>query len=127
MEHSDAWPVYDVAAFAVLQDDRSGADVVLDSRSPKFTATPLAVLRSPAGDSSPRELREGESFSDGISTYLIERIQLDPPEVAVTREAPGLPAPESRILHPVTEIDRLVAGKAPRQFPGHEATAIADK
>ena len=33
--HTDAWPVYDVAALAVLFDEKSGTEVVLDSRARK--------------------------------------------------------------------------------------------
>ncbi|HEY0865686.1 MAG TPA: pilus assembly protein PilM [Lacunisphaera sp.] len=32
VDHADAWPVYEVAAFAVLHDEKTGAEVVLDSR-----------------------------------------------------------------------------------------------
>lgn len=99
--HDDAWPVYDIAAQAVLFDERSGAEVTLDHRMRKFTDTPLAVLRLANGTQPARELREGDTIKDDTGTYRVERIQLDPPEVVVARQIPGLPLPETKILHPV--------------------------
>ena len=101
VEHNDPWPVYDIAAQAVLQDEQTGAEVTLDSRARKFTDKPLAVLRAPGGSDKPREVHEGDTFTDESGTYRIERIQLDPPEVVVARQVPGLPLPETKILHPV--------------------------
>jgi hypothetical protein len=97
---NDARPVYDVAAFAVLRDERTGGEVVLDSRAPRLTDTPLAVLRLADG-SPPRTWHEGDSFTDDTATYRIERIQVDPPEVVVARRISGMPGPETRILRPV--------------------------
>ncbi len=101
VDHLDAQPVYDVAAFATVHDEQGGTDVVLDSRSRKHTDTPLAVLRLTLGGApAPREVHEGDSLSDGIATYRVERIQLDPPEVVVAKHTPGLPFPETVILRP---------------------------
>lgn len=109
VEAGDTRPVYDVAGLAVLTDDRTGGEVMLDSRVRKFTDTPLAVLQPQTGGQS-REVREGETFSDENSTYRIERIQLDPPEVVVARTTPGLPQSETRVLHPAAKAGG-VAGK----------------
>jgi len=108
VEHGDAWPVYDMAALAVLFDEKTGTEVVLDSRVRKLTDTPLAVLRLPTAG-PPRVLREGDTVADGRAVYCIERIQLEPPEVILARVTPGLPRPEAKILHPV---DRNLAAKA---------------
>lgn len=110
VEHHDAWPVYDIAAFAVLTDDRIGGEVVLDNRARKYTDTPLAVLQPLTGGPR-REVHEGDTFSDENSTYRIERIQLDPPEVVVARTAPDLPQPETRILRPTAASGGEFAGK----------------
>ncbi len=99
VEHDEPWPVYDVAGLATLLDERTGAEVVLDSRVRKLTDVSVAVLQAP-GMGPARELREGESFADDGASYRIERIQLDPAEVVVTRAVPGLPVPETRALHP---------------------------
>lgn len=142
VEHGDSWPVYDIAALAVLADDRTGGEVVLDSRTRKFTGAPLAVLQLPAGG-RPRDVREGDTFSDEYSDYRIEHIQLDPPEVVVARTIPGLPQPETMILHPTANPLPAVAQQAAGQplagqpagagqlpeklqpFPSHPTTTLA--
>jgi len=121
VDHDEARPVYDVAALAVLQDDQTGAEVVLDSRARKFTDTPLAVLKMLTGGQQSRELREGDTFADANSTYRVERIQLDPPEVVVARQTPGLSVPETRVLRPATRNGAEVAAKTPKAFTNHPA------
>lgn len=124
--HTDAWPVYDVAALAVLFDEKSGTEVVLDSRARKLTATPFAVLRLGADGSAPRTLHEGDTFSDDTGSYRIERIQVDPPEVVVARQTPGLPLPETRILRPAGKDSAQVAGKTPpKKLPAPPKTGLA--
>ena len=113
VEHNDTWPVYDVTGLAVLLDDKTGAEVVLDSRARKLTDTPLAVFKLLNGDGKPRELHEGDTFTDDTSTYRIERIQLEPPEVVVAKQTPGLPLPETRVLHPGAQ----VAGESAKPLP----------
>ncbi len=103
-----AQPVYDVAAFAIVHDERTDADVVLDSRSRKYTDTPVALLQLRPRDQRPRELHEGDTFSDQTATYCIASIRLAPPEVVVTRMTAGFIRPETLILHPV-----VPAGSAP--------------
>ncbi len=104
VESSEPGPVYDVAALAVLMDEQTGAEVVLDSRSRKLTDTPLAVFKLPGIAGKSHELHEGDTFAFDGATYRIERIQLDPPEVIVTRTMPGLPVPEMRVLHPTAQL-----------------------
>jgi hypothetical protein len=113
VESSEPGTVYDVAALAVLQDEQTGAEVVLDSRTRKLTDTPLAVFRLPGAPGKSRELHEGDTFDDEGATYRIERIQLDPPEVVVARTAPGLPVPEMRVLRPPAQL----AGKTTKPKP----------
>lgn len=108
---------YDIAALAVLLDEQTGAEVVLDSRATKLTDTPLAVFQAPDGQGRPRELHEGDTFSEADATYRIERIQFDPPEVVVARTAPGLPVPETRILRPAGASSGPMAGQAGRRLP----------
>lgn len=118
-------PVYDIAAFAVLHDEQSGEEVTLDSRERKFTDTPLAVLRLGA-QAKPREVREGDQFSDESATYRIERIQLFPPEVVVARQVPGLPYPELRVLKPVAALAAQPASPEKR-FQRTERRGVAGK
>jgi hypothetical protein len=100
VESDGIGPALDIAALAVLWDEQTGSEVVLDSRRPKLTDTPLAVFQPPGGKGGPRSLHEGDTFTDDEATYRIERIQLDPPEVVVARVTPGVPVPEMRILKP---------------------------
>lgn len=105
-------PVHEVAAFAVLRDERSGAEVVLDSRAPTFTAASVAVVRAAPGEARDGlEVREGDTLTHAGATYRIERIQLDPPEVVVSRLEAGLPVPETVILRPVPAAPGGVAGR----------------
>jgi hypothetical protein len=120
----DARPVYDVAAFAVLRDEQTGGEVVLDSRAPKLTDTPLAVLRLADG-SPPRAWHEGDSFTDDTATYRIERIQVDPPEVVVARRASGMSQPETRILRPVGRSGDVAARPAQSgKFPAPSGSGL---
>lgn len=114
---SDPVPSFEVAALATLLDERTGAEVVLDSRVRKLTDTPLARLRF-ATERQPRELREGDEFSDATATYKVERVQLDPPEVVITRHVAGLPVPETKVLRPAAA-GGIAEGKPsrPKNFP----------
>jgi hypothetical protein len=100
LDHNDPWPVYDVAGVATLLDERTGTEVELDSRTRKLTDTLMAVMKMP-GRGKPRELHEGDTWAEGEIVYRIERIQLEPAEVVVTRNVPGLPLPEIRTMHPL--------------------------
>lgn len=92
---SDAGPV------ATLHDERSGAEVTLDARGPALTDTPLAVLRVGAGTTAkPRVVRQGDVLRQDDAIFRVERIQLDPPEVVVARQARGQSHPETRVLRP---------------------------
>lgn len=113
LDHDDPWPVYDVAGLATLLDERTGTEVVLDSRTRKLTNTLMAVMKLP-GRGKTRELHEGDAWSDGDVTYRVERIQLDPAEVVVARIVPGLPLPEFRTMHPLA----ANAGRAARPNGG---------
>lgn len=94
-----AQPVYDVAAVATLHDERDGTEVTLDTRGPKLTDTPLAVLRVVTdAKGKPRVLHQGDTFQQDDATFRVEHIQLDPPEVVVAKHTAGLPYPETRVL-----------------------------
>ena len=95
----DAVPAFEVAAIATLFDERAGVEVTLDSRMRKLTDTPLARLRF-ARERQARELRAGDEFSDASATYRVEHVQLDPPEVVITRRVASQPQPETKVLRP---------------------------
>lgn len=113
LDHDDPWPVYDVAGWAILQDERTGAEVALDSRVRKLTDTLLAVVKLP-GSRTAQELREGDSWNDGDIVYRVERIQLEPAAVVLMRMVPGESRPEICTLHPLA----AAAGPDPRAPQG---------
>lgn len=123
--HDDAWPVYDVAGLAVVQDEKTGEEVTLDTRSRKLTDTPRAVLRRAGTTDQPRVLHEGDTLADDMATYRIERIQVDPPEVVVAKQTPGLPLPETRVLKPVAREGVTAKAGRPKQFPAPPKTGLA--
>jgi hypothetical protein len=114
--HPEARPAYEAAAFAVMQDEETGGEVILDSRAARLTDTPLAVFQSRTGAGPRRELHEGEIYAEAEASYRIERIQLDPPEVAVVRLTAGLPWSEPELLHP--------AGRKTAEISNHPAAGL---
>lgn len=116
VETNETWPVYDIAAFAVFTEDQTGLAVELDSRRPLYTETPLAVVLLSAGG-PPHELHRGDSLADAVATYLIESVQLTPPEVRVVRQIVGFPQAETRLLHP--RIDAIASVVVPRVTAPH--------
>ena len=86
-------------ATAVVRDERTGRDLTLTHRERYFTGGLSAQLAAP-GESAPREVREGETFQLGAASYRVEKIQLAPPAVDVTKESPALAQPDRRTLVP---------------------------
>lgn len=86
-------------ATAVVHDDRTGRDITLTHRERRFTGG-LTALLAPAGDSAAREVRQGETFKVGAASYRVEKIQLAPPAVDVTKESSSLAQPDRRTLAP---------------------------
>ncbi len=84
-------------AGAVLLDEKTGTEIMLGCGLPALTDTLVAVLRvGPAGAKS-LELREGDAFCAMRCGYRVERISLDPSEIAVIKTDPG-PAPPMRCV-----------------------------
>ena len=86
-------------ASAVVHDNRTDRDVTLTQRERHFTGNAFALVAL-AGESAPREVRTGDTFSVGPVTYRIEKIVLDPAAIDVTKTAPDLAAPLRRSLLP---------------------------
>ncbi|MDQ5981043.1 MAG: hypothetical protein QG602_4021, partial [Verrucomicrobiota bacterium] len=86
---NEAGPVREAVAVAVLHDEATGTDVVLDNRRPLFTGRLLAALRVLKAGREIWEGGEGESLSVAGATYHVERIRFDPAEVTLVRSAPG--------------------------------------
>ncbi|MEX2045404.1 MAG: hypothetical protein WD941_08630, partial [Opitutus sp.] len=85
-------------ATAVVQDDRSGRQVVLPFRERGFDGTATAVVLVD-GETKSREVRAAEVLGLGSMTYRIDRVHLAPPAIEVTKESVDLP-PERRTLFP---------------------------
>ncbi|MSU72862.1 MAG: hypothetical protein EXS43_11045 [Opitutus sp.] len=86
-------------ATAIVRDERNGRNVTLTHRQRHYTGTGFAFLTL-TGQSSMREVRAGDAFKLGEITYRIDRVQIAPPAVEITKETPGLPQPERRTLLP---------------------------
>ncbi len=91
--------IYEAMAVATLLDEKSGEEVVLDTRHPTLTRR-HALLRLAASDRPPYLVGEGGHFSDDFASYRVNRIEVNPPAVTIARQRPGVPASEVRVLHP---------------------------
>ena len=99
-------------ATALVHDDRAGADVLLTHRERRFTGG-LSAFVAPAGEATTREVREGETFTLGGASYRIEKIQLAPSSIEVTKESPTLAQPDRRTLTPRDAEDSGAPATAP--------------
>jgi hypothetical protein len=126
LAENEAGPVYEATALAVLHDEQTGAEVVLDSRRPLFTGKLLAVFRLPGEVNAARELREGDSFTTANAMYRVERIQLEPAEVVLSRTAPELPAPELQVLRPEAQASTKSRADTPPGPPPPHIAAWRD-
>ena len=86
-------------ASAVIQDERTGRDLTLTHRERYFTGGLTALVAAP-GETATRELHQGETIKFGEASYRIEKIQLAPPQIDVTKESPTLLQPDRRTLAP---------------------------
>ena len=99
-------------ATAVVHDEKNNLDVTLTHRERAFTGGLSAFVAQP-GDSATREVREGETFKLGDASYRIEKIQLAPPSVEVTKESPNLSQPDRRTLTPRDSDETAAPAEAP--------------
>jgi hypothetical protein len=86
-------------ATAVIQDERARREVTLTHRERQFTGGFSALVALP-GEAATREVRAGETFKIGDASYRVEKIQLAPASIDVTKESPTLAQPDRRILTP---------------------------
>jgi hypothetical protein len=86
-------------ATAVVRDDKTGREVTLTHRERQFTGSVAAFVARP-GETATREVRAGDVFKLGEATYRIDKVQLAPPSLEVTKEAPTLAQPDRRALVP---------------------------
>ena len=88
-----------LVATAVIRDEKAGRDITLTHRERHFTGTVFAFVANP-GESATREVRTGDMFKMGETTYRIEKIQTAPASVEVVKESPSLSQPDRRVLTP---------------------------
>jgi hypothetical protein len=86
-------------ATAVISDEKAGRDVTLTHRERVFTGTVFAFIAA-MGESATREVRMGDIFKIGETTYRIEKIETTPPTVEIVKESPTLSQPDRRTLTP---------------------------
>ena len=89
-----------VVAHAVVHDEQTGTDEALEGGSRKSTGRPFAVFRGPRPECETYELHEAETLAQAGSLYRVERIQLNPAEVVVSRQVAGRPMPVVTVLRP---------------------------
>lgn len=108
----DSMTTHQRVATAVVHDERTNRDVTLTHRERHFTGGLAAFVALP-GDTVSRELREGETFKVGQVSYRIEKIQLAPPGVEVTKDSPTLAQPDRRTLTPRESDDSAAPAEPP--------------
>jgi hypothetical protein len=100
-------------ATAVVRDEKAGRDVTLTHRERVFTGTVFAFVAAP-GATATREVRAGDMFKIGETTYRIEKVETTPPTVEVVKESPTLSQPDRRTLTPrESEQPEAPAGDTP--------------
>lgn len=85
-------------AKAIVRDERTGARMTLTTAARLFTAELVAVVGIPSSDGETQAVREGDQIRDGAVVYRIDKIQLAPAAVSVSKWGAGQLAPESRTL-----------------------------
>jgi hypothetical protein len=81
-------------ATAVVRDDQTGEVATLTAGERQYTGELRAVLaEGDDGEEDRRELRQGDEVRDDGQSYVIDRLQLDPPKVELTQLAPSAEGP----------------------------------
>jgi hypothetical protein len=99
-------------ATAVIVDERARREVTLTHRERQFTGGFSAFVALP-GEAATREVRAGETFKIGDAAYRVEKIQLAPPSIDVTKESPTLAQPDRRTLTPREADDTAMPPDSP--------------
>jgi hypothetical protein len=110
-----------------LQDERSGAIIVLDNVVQKFDDALVATIHLPGSSDVTSEVREGDLISSGGDAYRISHLQSDPAGMIVTREQSGLPV-GTKLLRPIEGKQSMPANisENPTKPPFRPATGIVD-
>lgn len=98
MELPESMTTFRLVARAKVQDELTGATVVLTDLERCYVAPPTALVAMPDAADALQEVREGDKVSVGRVTFTIDRIQLVPPCLDVTKAAADGKAAERRTL-----------------------------
>ncbi len=96
-ETVDGQPVVYTVAKARVRDLKSGKETDLSSTKRLIEADPSVVVQVD-GESAPRELEAGATFTVGDHTYVIDSIQTEPPAVTITKSGGTLAEPKTQTL-----------------------------
>jgi hypothetical protein len=88
-----------LVATAMVRDELTGRTITLTHRERRFTDTNAALVAAP-GETTAREVRAGDTLKVGEATYRIDKVQLNPAAVEVTKESAHLSQPDHRTLTP---------------------------
>lgn len=72
-------------ARAIVRDTRTGESHVLTDREPLMSGIASATVIATEGDGRPGEVRAGDRFRCGSTIFRIDRIELAPPSIEVTK------------------------------------------
>jgi hypothetical protein len=87
-------------ATATVRDGRTGETVVLTDAAPHYTNTAVAIVAASGDRTVTREVREGEEVEFAGAHYKIEKIQLAPVSVVVSKVSSDPLNPARRTLTP---------------------------
>ena len=85
-----------VEVVAVVRDTETGVETTLDPKGRVLDGPPIVTFR--ASDGSQHTAKSGDVITVGDTTYRVGDLVVEPPSAVVTREAPSLPAPETKTL-----------------------------
>lgn len=89
-----------LVATAAVRDERTGQTITLTDTERFYPDAAVAVVR--AGDGDPREVHAGDEFPAGAATYRVEKIQLAPPSLEVTKRSPAQPGETRTLTVPIS-------------------------
>jgi hypothetical protein len=87
-----------LVATAVVRDERTGESVALTDIAPRTTARLTATIACADESSRTLAVHEGDEITAAGSLYRIDKIQLTPPAIGVSRQSADEPQSDYRTL-----------------------------
>jgi hypothetical protein len=101
-------------ATAVVRDEQTGEVSKLTAGERHYTGELRAMLAAGEdGEDGARELRQGDEVRDDEQSYVVDRLQLDPPKVELTQLAPSAEGPPVHV-----SLTPTLASDVPDRKPG---------